>query len=102
MYGEMADRACQRKGSVGICRLFREAVYNAIGRGIEKICEACKKYGVAIPEYTLHLEDIMVKFTPLVQSKVPEKSDDTLDGTLSGALEEKMPAVREALTAGAG
>ena len=35
------------------------------GRGIEKICEACKKHGVPMPEYTLHLEDIMVKFTPL-------------------------------------
>lgn len=69
---------------------FRAGYVETWGRGIEKICEACKKYGVAMPEYTLHLEDIMVKFTPLVQSKVPEKSDDTLDGTLSGTLEEKI------------
>lgn len=69
---------------------FRAGYVETWGRGIEKICEACKKYGVAMPEYTLHLEDIMVKFTPLVQSKVPEKPDDTLDGTLSGTLEEKI------------
>ena len=39
-----------------------------------------------MPEYTLHLEDIMVKFTPLMPSKVPNKQSGTLDGT----LEEKI------------
>ena len=56
------------------------------GRGIEKICEACKKHGVPMPEYTLHLEDIMVKFTPLMDGKVPKGQNGTLDGT----LEEKI------------
>ncbi len=60
---------------------FRAGCVETWGRGIEKICEACKKYGMAMPEYTLHLEDIMVKFTPLVQSKVTEDVDDTLEGT---------------------
>ena len=60
------------------------------GRGIEKICEACKKHGVPMPEYTLHLEDIMVKFTPLMGAKVPKGQNGTLDGTLNGTLEEKI------------
>lgn len=33
------------------------------GRGIEKICNACREDGVPQPEYTVHLGDIMVKFT---------------------------------------
>ena len=33
------------------------------GRGIEKICSACKKDGVPQPEYTINPGDIMVKFT---------------------------------------
>ena len=49
------------------------------GRGIEKICEACKKHGVPMPEYTLHLEDIMVKFTPLMVAKVPKGQNGTLE-----------------------
>ncbi len=72
---------------------FRAGYVETWGRGIEKICEACKKYGVPMPEYTLHLEDIMVKFTPLEQSKVPKEPDDILNGTLSGTLEENILSV---------
>lgn len=61
---------------------FRAGYVETWGRGIEKICEECKSYGVPIPEYTLHLEDIMVKFTPLEQSKVKNGLNDTLNGTL--------------------
>ena len=43
-----------------------------------------------MPEYTLHLEDIMVKFTPLVQPKVPNELNGTLSGTLNGTLEERI------------
>ena len=43
-----------------------------------------------MPEYTLHLEDIMVKFTHLKKSKVPDKQNGTLSGTLFGTLEEKI------------
>lgn len=55
-----------------------------------KICETCKKHGVPMPEYTLHLEDIMVKFTPYMGVKVPKGQNGTLDGTLNGTLEEKI------------
>ena len=33
------------------------------GRGIEKICEACKSDNLPIPEFTVNPSDIMVKFT---------------------------------------
>ena len=66
---------------------FRAGYVETWGRGIEKICEECKSYGVPIPEYTLHLEDIMVKFKPLEQSKV---QNGTLNDTLNGTLEENI------------
>ncbi len=69
---------------------FRAGYVETWGRGIEKICEACKKHGVPMPEYTLHLEDIMVKFTPLIGAKVLKGQNGTLDGTLNGTLEEKI------------
>lgn len=69
---------------------FRAGYVETWGRGIEKICEACKSHGVPMPEYTLHLEDIMVKFTSLKQSKVPNEPDGTLNGTLNGTLEENI------------
>ena len=65
---------------------FRAGYVETWGRGIEKICEACKSHGVPMPEYTLHLEDIMVKFTLSKQPKVPDDSN----GTLNGTLEEKI------------
>ncbi len=69
---------------------FRAGYVETWGRGIEKICEACKKHGVPMPEYTLHLEDIMVKFTPLIGAKVLKGQNGTLDGTLNGTFEEKI------------
>lgn len=71
---------------------FRAGYVETWGRGIEKICEACKNYGVALPEYTLHLEDIMVKFIPLIQSKVPNNTNGTLNGTLKGKI---LSVIRE-------
>lgn len=34
-----------------------------MGRGIEKICDACKSDNLPIPEFTVNPSDIMVKFT---------------------------------------
>lgn len=39
-----------------------------------------------MPEYTVHLEDIMVKLTPLMDAKVPKGQN----GTLNGTLEQKI------------
>lgn len=33
------------------------------GRGVEKICSACMANGLPKPEYTVHPEDIMIKFS---------------------------------------
>ena len=44
---------------------FRAGFIETWGRGIEKICEACKNYGTVLPEYTVYPEDIMVKFEAL-------------------------------------
>lgn len=79
---------------------FRAGYVETWGRGIEKICEACKEHGVRLPEYTLHMEDIMIKFTPLMDSRKEKKQtvtlDGTLDGTLGGTLEENiLSAIRK-------
>ncbi len=36
---------------------------------IEKMCEVCKKHGVPLPKYKIHLGDIMVKFISLLSVK---------------------------------
>ena len=63
---------------------FRAGYVETWGRGIEKICEACEKHGVPMPEYTLHLEDIMVKLSLKAKGQ---------NGTLDGTLDEKVLAV---------
>lgn len=79
---------------------FRAGYVETWGRGIEKICEACKKHGVPMPEYTLHLEDVMVKFTPLGQQNVLKDHNvlinDPLNVLLDVSLEETvLSAMRE-------
>ena len=60
------------------------------GRGIEKICAACKNANVPVPEYTVNPGDIMIKFSapeelvvrsirPKVTEKVIEKVIENLD-----------------------
>lgn len=63
------------------------------GRGIEKICEACKEDSVPQPEYTINPEDIMIKFTGpedrivrAFSSKYIEKG--TVKGTVKGTTTE--------------
>ena len=41
---------------------FRTGFIESWGRGIEKICNLCKEYGIHKPEYTVHQNDIMVMF----------------------------------------
>ena len=41
---------------------FRAGFIESWGRGIEKICNLCKEYGIAEPEYTVHSNDIMMMF----------------------------------------
>ena len=41
---------------------FRAGFIESWGRGIEKICNLCREYGIAEPEYTVHPNDIMMMF----------------------------------------
>ena len=79
---------------------FRAGYVETWGRGIEKICEACKKHGVPMPEYTLHLEDIMVKFTPLGHQDVLKDQNvlinDPLNVLINDSLEKMiLSAIKE-------
>ena len=39
------------------------------GRGIQKICDACRNLGADGPKYIVHGEDIMVKFNVLQSAR---------------------------------
>lgn len=61
---------------------FRAGLVEIWGRGIEKICDSCEKHGVSMPEYTVHTEDILVKFTALKVAECPKvRTDMTEDMT---------------------
>lgn len=56
-----------------IARVFYRAGYiESWGRGIQKICDACKALGAGEPEYIVHGGDIMFKFNALQSAKVSE------------------------------
>lgn len=62
-----------------IARVFYRAGYiESWGRGIQKICDACKNLGAEEPEYIVHGEDIMVKFRALESARVTEKVTENL------------------------
>lgn len=66
---------------------FRAGYIESWGRGIQKICDACKSLGAEEPEYIVHGEDIMVKFKALQSAKVTEKVTDTLTESEKKVLE---------------
>lgn len=43
--------------------LYLAGFIESWGRGIEKICDACKEDGIPQPEYVVNPGDIMIKFT---------------------------------------
>lgn len=55
--------------------------------GIEKICPVCLEDGSPLPEYTIHPDDIMIKFTAAEGWVVygPSKRG-TVKGTVKGTL----------------
>lgn len=66
-----------------IAHVFYRAGYiEAWGRGIQKICEACRKLGVPDPEYTVLGNDITVKFTAIDIEKNSKKTDIILEDVL--------------------
>lgn len=87
-----------------IANVFYRAGYiEAWGRGIQKICEACRELGTAEPEYTVLGNDLTVKFTALESAKVsdikiPKYQIDTLSETLDKkilALIERKPTITQ-------
>ena len=59
-----------------IAKVFYRAGYiESWGRGIQKICDACKNLGADEPEYIIHGEDIMVKFKALQSAKISNLKD---------------------------
>lgn len=77
---------------------YRAGYIEAWGRGIQKICEACRELGTAEPEYTVLGDDITVKFTALESakisnSKIPKYQIDTLGDTLDDTLGGKILAL---------
>ena len=52
---------------------FRAGFIESWGRGIEKICMLCADYGIPKPEYTVHCNDIMMRFKSNKIANVQEK-----------------------------
>ena len=73
---------------------FRAGFIETWGRGIEKICEACRNYGTKLPEYTVYPEDIMIKFEALNVAKNVAKN--VANGS-KNKIEENTPLVLEFL-----
>ncbi len=75
-----------------IARVFYRAGYiESWGRGIQKICDACKNLGADDPVYIVHGEDIMVKFHALQSAKVPNSKEPKHQSTaVFGALDDAL------------
>ncbi len=76
-----------------IARVFYRAGYiERWGRCIQKIRDACKNLGADEPEYIVHREDIMVKFSALQSAKVTDAKalNLTKDVTKDDVIEMKI------------
>lgn len=72
-----------------IARVFYRAGYiERWGRCIQKIRDACKNLGADEPEYIVHREDIMVKFSALQSVKVTDAK--ALNVTKDDVIEMKI------------
>lgn len=81
-----------------IARVFYRAGYiESWGRGIQKICDACRDLGAEEPEYIVHGEDIMVKFKALQSARVTEKVTVRVTEKVTDALTENEQKVLEIL-----
>ena len=81
-----------------IANVFYRAGYiEHWGRGIEKICEACRELGAKPPVYELRGNGLRVHFSALQsalidQPKVPKDQSDTLDDTLADRIMTSLRA----------
>ena len=58
---------------------FRAGFIETWGRGIEKICKACREFKTELPEFTLYPEEIMIKFNALKNSKLSCDLNDVIN-----------------------
>ena len=82
-----------------IANVFYRAGYiEHWGRGIQKICDACRELGAELPRYELIGRGLRVHFKALESAlidnpKVPKDQSDTLDDTLDDTLADKIIAI---------
>jgi len=74
---------------------YRAGYIEAWGRGIQKICEACRELGIPDPEYTVLGNDLTVKFTALERARIsvledPKHRNVGLEGGLEVGLEKDI------------
>ena len=72
---------------------FRAGFIESWGRGIEKICNLCKEYGIAEPEYTVHPNDIMMMFKANDTEVLNEAGEN--ESSKSGLKSKKWPEKAE-------
>ena len=70
---------------------FRAGFIESWGRGIEKICNLCKEYGIAEPEYTVHPNDIMMMFKANGTEGIKEENKSSKIGPKNKKWPEKWP-----------
>ncbi|SEP83833.1 Winged helix-turn-helix DNA-binding [Lachnospiraceae bacterium NE2001] len=81
---------------MGVSKCFLSPGYiERWGRGIEKICDACKELGTELPVYELRGNSLRVHFKALQSalikdSKVSKDQSDTMDDTLGDTLADKI------------
>lgn len=64
------------------------------GRGIEKICTVCKNDGVFQPEFTVHPQDIMIKFSA-PEDRVVRTSTDRVTERVTEAENQLLALLME-------
>ena len=74
---------------------FRAGVIESWGRGIEKICNLCKEYGIAEPEYTVHPNDIMMMFKANGTEGIKQENKSSKIGPKNKKWPEKWPEKAE-------
>ena len=74
---------------------FRAGFIESWGRGIEKICNLCKEYGIAEPEYTVHPNDIMMMFKANGNEGIKEENKSSKIGPKNKKWPEKRPEKAE-------
>ena len=79
---------------------YRAGYIERWGRGIQKICDACREHGTDEPVYTVQSNYVMVRFDALKSaivrdSKAPNRHDDGLDVGLEVGIEAKVLSIIE-------